>query len=357
MSNSRLERLRSAMAERELDALVVLKPENRTYLSGFTGSAGLLVITAQQACLLTDFRYVEQATSQAPAFEVIKPDSSMHAQVAHIAADTRAKRIGYEGDFLTVDEFNTYKEYLVGHELVAATGLVEELRMIKDEGELALMRKAAAIADEAFAAIMPLIKPGAVERDLAVELEYQMKKRGAEGLAFEIICASGVRSSLPHGRASEKVIAAGDLVTFDFGALYEGYCSDMTRTVMVGEPTEKQREIYAVVLEAQKRGVAACRAGITGKDLDEVCRSYIRDQGYGEAFGHGTGHGVGRFIHEGPKVSVRGDKDLLKPGMIVTIEPGIYLSGWGGVRIEDMVLVTETGCESFTKTPKELIIL
>lgn len=229
--------------------------------------------------------------------------------------------------------------------------------MIKDETELGLMRRAAEIADQAFAEVLPLVKPGVAERDLAAELEYRMKRLGAEGPAFETIVASGFRSSLPHGRASEKRIEHGDFVTFDFGAIYRGYCSDMTRTVVVGEPTEKQREIYGIVLEAQRRGVAACRAGITGKELDAVCRSYIAEKGYGEAFGHGTGHGVGRFIHEGPKVSLRGENDRLEAGMVVTIEPGIYLPGWGGVRIEDMVLVTETGCEPFTKTPKDLLIL
>lgn len=357
MSNGRLERLRVSLAERGLDGIVIHKPENQAYVSGFTGGEGLLLITAARAILITDFRYTEQAAAEAPDFDVMKPESTQHALVAKLVGELQVKRLGFEGDHLKVDEHAAYLKAGAGCEWVTATGLVEELRMIKDESELALMRRAAAIADEAFAQIMPLIKPGAVEHDLAVELEYRMKKLGAEGISFETIVASGVRSSLPHGRASDKVIESGDLVTFDFGSLYKGYCSDMTRTVMVGEPTEKQREIYAIVLEAQKRGVAACRPGMTGKELDEVCRSYIRERGYAEYFGHGTGHGVGRFIHEGPKVNVRGEKDVLKPGMIVTIEPGIYLPGWGGVRIEDMLLVTETGSESFSHSPKELLIL
>lgn len=357
MSNGRLERLRAAMAERGLDGILINKPENRAYLSGFTGSAGLLLITAVRAILITDFRYTEQAAKQAPEFEVVKPESTDQAMVAKLVGEAAVKRLGFEGDYRTVDDHRTFTEAVASCEWVSASGLVEELRMIKDESELDLMRRAAAIADEAFAQIRPLIKPGAVEQDLAVELEYRMKKLGAEGVAFETIVASGYRSSMPHGVASDKVIESGDLVTFDFGALYKGYCSDMTRTVMVGEPTEKQREIYAIVLEAQKRGVAAIRPGMTGKELDEVCRSYIREKGYGDYFGHGTGHGVGRFIHEGPKVSFRGEADVLKPGMIVTIEPGIYLAGWGGVRIEDMLLVTESGSESFSHSPKELLIL
>lgn len=357
MSKSRLERLRSGLADRGLDALVVSMPENRLYLSGFSGSAGVLLITASKAYLITDFRYVDQAAAQAPDFEVVKPETTAPAMLAKLLDQEQVKRLGFEGNFLTVDEHATYQSTLGQRELVSATGLVEKLRLIKDASELAIMRKAAAIADQAWAQLIPMIKAGAVERDLAVELEYRMKKLGSEGNAFDFIVASGVRSALPHGRASDKVIESGDLVTFDFGAIYQGYASDMTRTVMVGEPTAKQREIYEIVLEAEKRGLAACRAGMTGKELDEVCRSFIREKGYGEAFGHGTGHGVGLNVHEGPSVSFRGEGQVLEPGMIVTIEPGIYLSGWGGVRIEDLVLVTENGCESFSQSPKDLLIL
>jgi Xaa-Pro aminopeptidase len=357
MASSRLEKVRAALAERNLDAILINKPENRAYLSGFTGSAGWLLISGSKACLITDFRYVEQAAVQAPDFEVVKPDSTVGALLAQLCDQLQVRRLGIEGDFISVDDFRAYEEALGDRDLISMSGMVEQLRMIKDEQELAVMRRAAAIADEAFTHVLGYIKPGVKEWDVALELEFKMKRLGAEGLAFETIVASGVRSSLPHGHASDKLIASGDLVTMDFGALFHGYCSDMTRTVMVGEPSVKQREIYAIVLEAQKRGVAACKAGMTGKELDEVCRGYIREQGYAEAFGHGTGHGVGRFIHEGPKVSLKGEKDRLQAGMIVTIEPGIYLAGWGGVRIEDMLLVTESGSESFSKSPRELMIL
>ncbi|MBY6275688.1 M24 family metallopeptidase [Symbiobacterium thermophilum] len=357
MTQARLARLRARLEERGLDAVLIAKPHNRAYLSGFTGSAGLLLITADRAALVTDFRYVEQAAAQAPEFEVIKAESANQAVLTRLVEEWGVKRIGFEGDFLTVDEHQTYQQFLAGCQWTSVSGLVEELRMIKDETEIALMRRAAEIADEAFAQILPLIKPGVIERDLATELEYRMKKLGAEGVAFETIVASGARSSLPHGVASDKAIEVGDLITFDFGAVYQGYCSDMTRTVMLGEPTDKQREIYGIVLEAQKRGVAACRPGITGRELDDVCRSYIAEKGYREYFGHGTGHGVGRYIHEGPRVSQRGGDVVLRPGMVVTVEPGIYLPGWGGVRIEDMLLVTESGAESFTHSPKELLIL
>jgi len=356
MTVSRLAKLRSLLVEKQLDGVLISRPENRAYISGFTGSSGWLLVSQEKATLVTDFRYVEQATNQSPHFEVQKLTTTALALLAELAGAMAIGKLGFEGDFVTVDEFGQYQAHFTGRELVAASGLVESLRLLKDETEVETMGKAAAIADAAWSEIQSLIKPGAVERDLAVELEYRMKKLGADGNAFDIIVASGVRSSLPHGRASEKVVEQGDLVTFDFGALYKGYCSDMTRTVMVGEPSEKQREIYEIVLESQMRGVAACKPGMTGKELDEVCRAHIREKGYGEMFGHGTGHGVGRQIHEGPSVSVRGER-LLEPGMVVTIEPGIYIPGWGGVRVEDTVVITATGCERLTKSPKDLLIL
>lgn len=357
MTSARLDRLRHQMSENKLDAILILNPSNRIYLSGFTGSSATLLITADQALLFTDFRYVDQAAAQSPHFTVVRVTGSPLQAIADRCQESHVGRIGFEGDYLTVDARSQCDELLRQQELISVTGLVERLRRVKDESEIKLMRQAAAITDLVWQEIQPQISVGVAERDLAVEMDYRMKKHGAEGVAFDMIVASGVRSAMPHGRASEKLLAQGDLITFDFGAKYQGYCSDMTRTVMLGEPTAKQREIYAIVLEAQMRGLAACKAGVTGLAVDEVCREYIREQGYGEAFGHGTGHGVGRDIHEDPRLSIRGAKDLLVPGMIVTIEPGIYLSGWGGVRIEDMVLVTDQGCERLSQSPKALIIL
>lgn len=357
MHESRLQKVQAILADRQLDSLLISRPENRLYLTGFTGSSGVVLITREKAFLITDFRYVEQAGEQAPAFEVVKAETTATAALAELCQQLSLDRIGFESDFVTVDAFRSMKKSLEGRDLLPASGLVESLRIIKDESEIALMRKAAAIADEAWGQLLSAIKPGAVERDLAVELEFKMRRLGAEGPSFNTIVASGVRSALPHGVASDKVIQKGDLVTFDFGAQYQGYCSDTTRTVMVGEPSPKQRKIYEIVLEAQVRGVRACRPGMTGQELDEVCRSYIREKGYADAFGHGTGHGVGLAIHEEPRVSIRGSDTILKPGMVVTIEPGIYLPGWGGVRIEDSVLVTESGCERLTQSSKELMIL
>jgi Xaa-Pro aminopeptidase len=357
MTQQRLQRLREQFAAREIDALIVGKADNRRYLSGFTGSAGTLLITPDKAILYTDFRYTEQAALQAPHFEIVEPKGGNNlALIADALKAAGAKRVGFEGDWLVHDQFLRWQSALEGFDLVSVAGLVEKIRFIKDADELDFMRKAAEITDAGFAHILKFVRPGMRESEVALELEFFMRKQGADGLAFETIVASGARSAMPHGVASDKVIEVGDLVTFDFGARYKGYCSDMTRTIMVGQPNEKQREIYDIVLRAQLAGVAACKAGITGKELDAACRDLIRDAGYADAFGHSTGHGVGLYIHEGPRAAA-GSDDVLEPGMIVTIEPGIYLPGFGGVRIEDMVLVTADGCERFSHSPKDLIIL
>ncbi len=357
MFQARLNRLRQRMTEEQVDTIVVYRPENRRYLSGFTGSSGTLVITMDRAYLLTDIRYEEQATAEAPTFEVQRTTGAASTAVTDLVVQVPARRLGFEGNYLTFDEHARLVLNANTVELVGISGLIEGLRRIKDADEQAVMQKAAQIADEGWRDILPLIRPGVAERDLAADLEYKLRKLGGDGPAFDFIVASGSRSSMPHGRASEKLIERGDLVTFDFGTRYQGYCSDMTRTVMVGQPTDQQRQIYEIVLDAQTRGVQACRPGISGHELDQVCRSVIRDRGYGTAFGHSTGHGVGLEIHEGPSVGVRAETDMLETGMVVTIEPGIYLPNWGGVRIEDMVLITESGCVSFSKSPKELLVL
>ncbi len=355
MSN-RLEGLRARMAERELPAVLIMKDENRAYLSGFTGSSGALIITPRDAVLLTDGRYTEQAKAEAPEFRVVRHGAPMAAAAKQVAEEAGITRIAFEKDFLTVAQYEQWSALLAPLEMTGMEELTESLRLYKDAGEVQLMQKAQDITDAAFEHVLQFIKAGVTESEVALELEYTMKKLGADGLAFETIVASGERGALPHGRASDKVIASGDLVTMDFGASYRGYASDMTRTVMVGDPSEKQREIYELVLEAQRAGVAAVKPGLTGKEVDEVTRSIIAAKGYGDAFSHGTGHGVGLAVHEAPAVSARSE-ETLRPGMVVTVEPGIYLPGFGGVRIEDMVLVTETGGRVFGRSSKDLIIL
>jgi len=354
--NHRLEALRAKLSEQSLPALLVMKDPNRIYLSGFTGSSGILVVTAEAAVLITDGRYTEQATQQAAGFRVVIHTESMVASVKQTLAELGVSRVGFEKDHWTVSQYETWSKALAPVELLGVEGLTESLRRVKDGEEIRRMRQAQAITDQAFRHILGFIQPGMKETDVALELEYTMKKLGAEDLAFETIAASGPRSALPHGRASDRVLENGDLLTLDFGCMYQGYCSDMTRTVMIGEPNDKQREIYDIVLQAQLAGVAAVGPGVSGRDVDRACREVITAHGYGEAFSHSTGHGVGLLIHEGPAASVRSE-DILQPGMMVTIEPGIYIAGFGGVRIEDLVLVTESGHDVLGNSPKDLIIL
>jgi len=255
--------------------------------------------------------------------------------------------------------FATYQQYsgkASGIELVPVSESVEKLRLIKSNEEIKILEEAAKIADHAFDHILTYIKPGLTEIAVMNELEFFMRKQGATSSSFDIIVASGLRSALPHGVASEKVIETGDFVTLDFGAYYKGYCSDITRTIAVGEPSDKLKEIYNIVLEAQLRGVNGIKAGLTGREADALTRDYITEKGYGEYFGHSTGHGIGLEIHEAPGLAFRSDT-VLEPGMAVTVEPGIYIPGIGGVRIEDDIIVTSEGNEVITKSPKELIIL
>lgn len=358
----RLARLRTLMAEQQVEALLVTGEANRRYLSGFTGSAGALLITPDDALLLTDARYVEQAAQQAPHFRVVPVTHTTYGRtVAEEARKRGVRRIAFEAHRLTYAAYSAYREALPeGVELVplgtGGMGLVERLRVVKDDGELALIRKAAAIVDAAFEHILSVLRPGLTEREVAWELEAFMRKQGAERAAFPIIVASGPRSALPHGVASDRVIGKGELVTLDFGAVYQGYCSDLTRTVAVGEPPEELKKIYEIVRQAQERGVAHVKAGMTGKEADALCRDVIAAAGYGEQFGHSTGHGIGLEVHEAPSLSARSEEPL-PVGAVVTVEPGIYLPGVGGVRIEDDVVLTATGNECLTHAPKDLIMV
>ncbi|MGB8955200.1 MAG: Xaa-Pro peptidase family protein [Tumebacillaceae bacterium] len=351
----RLTRLRANMAERGLEALLVTRPENRRYLSGFTGSSGYLLVTQDEAIFLTDSRYAEQAKAQCPHCRIVmfkNPLDSLREELAH----KKVRELGFEQENVTYAQYQQYREAFSDVQLEPTAGLVEELRAIKDESELAILRKAAQIADDAFAHIRGFLRPGIRELDVALELEFFMRKAGAASSAFDIIVASGKRSSLPHGRASEKLLETGDFVTLDFGAYYQGYNSDITRTVALGQPNDKLREIYEIVLEAQTHAVGNIKPGLTGKQADALARDIIDAKGYAEEFGHTLGHGIGLAVHEAPSLSKRNDA-VLRPGMVVTVEPGIYVADFGGVRIEDDIVITETGNEVLTKSPKELIII
>jgi Xaa-Pro aminopeptidase len=353
---SRIDRLRGHFKEHEIDGMLITSASNRRYISNFTGSAGIVLISQTSAKLITDFRYIDQANEQAKDYEIVRHQASIVEEAAKQAAAMGITKLGFEQDHLTYSVFRTYESKLEAT-MIPISGLVEQLRLIKDTAELTILKEAAALADETFSHIINYIHPGLTELDVSNELEFFMRKNGASSSSFDIIVASGVRSSLPHGVASDKVIEKGDFVTLDFGALYKGYCSDITRTLSVGEPSsEELKKIYQIVLSAQLRGLEGIKPGITGKDADALTRDYITENGYGDDFGHSTGHGIGLDVHEGPGLSVKSDT-VLKPGMVVTVEPGIYISNLGGVRIEDDTVVTENGNEKLTRSTKELLII
>ncbi|RHW41095.1 aminopeptidase P family protein [Neobacillus notoginsengisoli] len=352
---SKLEKLRKEFEKLGVDAILVTSGFNRRYLSNFTGSAGSVLISADKALFITDFRYMEQAAKQCEGFEVINHNGFMEEEVAAQAKQLGIKKLGFEKDHVTYSLYEAYEKEFEG-ELVPVGGAIEKLRLIKTDAEIKILKEAAGIADAAFTHILNYIRPGITELDISNELEFFMRKAGATSSSFDIIVASGYRSALPHGVASEKVIAAGDFVTLDFGAYYKGYVSDITRTVSVGTPDVKLREIYDIVLEAQLRGMAGIKPGMTGKEADALTRNLITERGYGEYFGHSTGHGIGLEVHEGPSLSKKSDT-VLEPGMVVTVEPGIYIPGLGGVRIEDDTVITLDHNEALTHSTKELIIL
>lgn len=352
----RVENLRKAMKKEQVDGFLVTSPYNLLYLTNFTGTTGLAVITLDKAFFVTDFRYTEQAAAQAQGFEIIKNVGPIFDEVAKLCAQEELNGLAFEENHVSFAEYSVLEEIIEETPLIPISGMIENLREVKDEEEIAITQKACAIADQGFDYVLKTIKPGMTEIEVANQLDFYMRSLGASGVSFDTIVASGLRSAMPHGVASEKVIEQGDLITLDFGCYYQGYVSDMTRTFAIGDPGEKLREIYQVVLEAQLKVLEAAKPGLTGIQLDAVARDHITAAGYGEAFGHSTGHGIGLEIHEGPNVSFRADKQFV-PGNIITDEPGIYLPGIGGVRIEDDLLITPDGNQVLTHAPKELIIL
>lgn len=353
----RLASLRRILAAEKLDGLIVTAAANRRYLSGFTGSSGVLVISLQEAILLTDFRYLDQAAEQVKdyGFQVKKhPPEIWDAVVEEVKALSSGARAhwGFESENIVEKSYRKLKEKLESTILEPTEGLVNRLRRKKDATEIAYIRKAVEITDQAWAKLLPEIKPGRTEKEIAALFEYYQRELGAEGTSFSTIVASGPRSALPHGTPTDKKIAAGELLVLDGGAVYNGYCSDFTRTVVVGaEPTAKQRELYALVLRAQQAVLTKMRPGMTGKEVDALARQIITEAGYGERFGHGLGHSLGLEIHEAPRLSMT-DETVLEPGVVYTVEPGVYLTDWGGIRIEDVVVVTEQGIDNLTTSSK-----
>ncbi|MGG4144068.1 Xaa-Pro peptidase family protein [Paenibacillus algorifonticola] len=356
MEAQRLKRIREQLERKQLDGIVIASPFNRRYLTGFTGTAGFVAITNDQALLVTDFRYTRQATEQAREYEVIQYTGKPFELIREKLDAAGARKLGFEKNHVTLAGYEAYEESFNGLELVPTQNIVEQLRGIKDEREQGFIRKAIDITEKAFEHILGFMKPGLSEKDVSAELEYFMRKNGATSSAYATIVASGLRSALPHGLASDKLLGTNEFVTLDFGASYEGYCSDLTRTVFIGKPEQRHKEIYKIVLEANETTLNGLKPGMTGKEGDSLGRDCIAGYGYGEYFGHGLGHAFGLEIHEWMGFSQKSD-DVLQPGMILTVEPGIYIPDFGGVRIEDDILITDTGIEVLTKSNKELIVL
>lgn len=361
----RLAHVRQLMHDQRLDALVITNVANRRYLSGFTGSAGTLLVSAERALLFSDFRYQAQAAQEAPDFEfrllanASALPSALLAALREQGLDTPRARLGFESADVSVAQYSVWQQAFKTEQLqvswLATEGLVEQVRLHKDAAELATLRRAIAITDQAFAAVRPLLRPEMRERDVAWELEKAMRERGADGVAFDIIVAGGDNGSRPHARAGDDQLGRGRPIVMDFGARLEGYHADMTRTVILGEADEQFWQVYNTVLAAQQAAEAGVRPGLTGQQADSIAREQIAAAGYGDAFGHSLGHGVGLVIHEGPRLA-QTSQDLLAAGAVVSIEPGIYLLGWGGVRIEDLVVLTETGLDVLTQSSKDPVV-
>jgi Xaa-Pro aminopeptidase len=356
MLKSRRSRLKPFFEEYSLKAVLFTDLRNIRYLCGFSGSEGALLISQDNAWFLCDSRYTVQAAQEIRSAEIRECGAIRIETVAALANEFGLDRIGFEAAHTNVSAFRRMSEKLSGVELVELGPNLDEIRICKDEAEIELLTSVATLSSQALAAVLGNIKPGVREVDIAVALELEMLRRGADGKAFDFIVASGERGAMPHGRASDKIIQSGELVTIDFGAIKDGYHSDETVTIACGKPEIRAQEIHAIVRTAHDLAIEAVRPGISCKDLDEVARSYIRNKGYGEYFGHGLGHGVGLEIHEMPTLSPRGTA-VLEEGMVITVEPGIYIPGFGGVRIEDTVVVTGDGCRALTSADKQLLVL
>ncbi|MCY0899284.1 MAG: Xaa-Pro peptidase family protein [Firmicutes bacterium] len=361
MTRTALARFQERLTAEGLDGALIAAPEalsstNLRYLSGFTGSSAYLLITPAHAWLLTDFRYLEQARIESPAYDVIRQGKRVADTVADLCQSAHVARLGFEADKVPYAMWKGWRERIpvIWRPL---NQLVEKLRVVKSDEEIQYIRQAAHIADEALREVLPTAV-GRSERDLALALEWAMRRRGAESLAFDTIVAAGERGAWPHARPSDRIIQPGELLTIDFGAQFHGYKSDETVTVATGSLSPELRRLVEIVAEAQAEGIEAVRPGNTARAVDAAARAVIEKAGYAEAFGHGTGHGVGLDIHEAPYASPDPANDVtLEPGMTLTVEPGIYLPGVGGCRLEDTLVITETGAERLTEWPKTFQIL
>ena len=354
----RLQRLRVLVNEKELDALLISHSDNVRYLSGFTGSSGWLLISERNAVLATDFRYTEQAKGESPDFEITQTKQQLRDWLPGVVTDFRWHKLGFEASYVSYDSYHNVNEAIktrqVNLELIPTTGIVEQLRSIKEPGELALIKKAAELTDAVFEQAKAVIRPGIMEKEAAWEIEKSFRQAGSEGIPFEIIVASGSNSALPHARPTEKAIRSDEPVLIDMGAKINGYCSDFSRTIFLGKPSKTLRDIYDVVIEAQAAAIEGIESNMDASQADHFARSVIEQAGYGDSFGHGLGHGVGLAVHESPTLNPS-SSDSLTDGMVFTIEPGIYLAGQGGVRIEDLVVLENGKVKMLSQGNKNLL--
>ncbi len=354
--DTRLKALEACLAHDGLDAALITSPNNRRYFSGFSGTSGMLLITPGARVLFTDSRYTLQVKAEAPDFELVQ--TTQQAQLERVSDYIRKlkiSRFGYEADSVSVAYYEAFVNRL-GANPAVIDDVIMRMRRVKSPEELHNIKTAAVIADGAFIETLNYIKAGVSEIEIAARLEFEMRRRGAEALSFSTIIASGENGALPHAKPSERRVKQGDFVVMDFGCTFLGYCSDMTRTLAIGGVDEQSARGYETVLSAQKAALGVLKAGISGRQLDAAAREYIKAAGYGEYFGHGTGHGVGLDIHEAPTASPTSD-DVLHSGMTITIEPGIYIPGKCGVRIEDLCVVREDGLSNLVSANKEMMIL
>ena len=351
---NRLSKLRKLIAEKGLDALLISQPDNLRYLSGFTGS-GWLLISGRDAMLALDFLYVEQARQESPDFGITQIKHELHNWLPGLVFDAGWRKLGFETNLISYDAYQKLGEAIranqVNLELVPTTGIVEQIRSIKEPEELIVITKAVGLADAALEEAKAMIRPGMTEKEAAWEIEKNLREKGSEGLPFEIIVASGPNSALPHARPTEKAIRSGEPVLIDLGARIDGYCSDLSRTLFLGKANETFQKIYSIVHQAQAIAIDRVRSEMAGSRADQLARDIVEQAGYGDAFGHGLGHGVGLAVHEFPRLGLS-SSDSLADGMVFTIEPGIYLAGQGGVRIEDMVVLEDSKARVLTKATK-----
>ncbi len=349
----RLQKLRQKLAEKELDAIFISQPENCRYLSGFTGSAGTLLISQDSAILATDFRYLEQARGQATNFEILRIKNQPAESLVELIAGRGIRKLGFEANHLCFASYHRLAEKADKQQLqlVPIEGLVDSLRAVKEEEELACLVKASQLADAAFKYIADKICPGMKEKEVAWEIEKFLRGRSSEPVPFDIIVASGPNAALPHAKPTERPLSPSEPIIVDLGAMVEGYSSDMSRTFCLGSGDETFTKVYNLILQAQLTALANLKAGMTGEQVDSLARRLIKQGSYEDAFGHGLGHGVGLATHEQPRLGPN-SIDILVEHMVFTIEPGVYLTGWGGVRIEDMVIVEKGRAKTLTKARK-----